>query len=267
MKILTFFLVLLITPVVFMTFVEGDILLGTVFSVIIITIILVILYGGEIRNIFGPQIQDGQKNISYFLRKKGFMPNPTEASMFVMASTILLITLTSTDIWSEISYAISGEESGKAVLVLIYILMGIYFSIFHAFSQRKRTEFENQNLKWFSVVTLALASISTAVYIFNSKEFGYIIFTIWSTLQAILLMFFSGGKYAGEFVELPTRNAKLLEILLGLLVVITVISLNKLFFAKHWSLVFSSILLIWSLIGPYFESSELINNPPVQLTQ
>jgi len=57
----------------------------------------------------------------------------------------------------------------------------------------------------------------------------------------------------GEYIELPTIDAKLLEIFLGLLVVIVVLGIEKYIFYTHWSVVFSSVLGYWSIIGNLFE--------------
>ena len=206
---------------------------------------------------FDKQISKSEKKLRRFVKKTGLIPKPTEASMFVMAVTLLLLIFSSPDLPQEILSTISNSSNGKVILIFIYIIIGIYLSIYHAFSSRKKTKFEIQTLKWFSVVTLIGVSISTAIYIFNTREFGYIVFATWNALQAILLMFLSGKNHVGEYVELPKREARLNEVTIGFITVLVIIIVNKLIYHEHWSVTFSFIMMVWSVIGSYFEDIEL----------
>lgn len=196
-----------------------------------------------------------RRKINHILRKLGLMPKPTEASMFVMAFTALVLLLTSGDVWSEMSYILAHDERGKSGLVFLYIAIGIFLSIYHAFSKREKRPWEIQMLKWFTVVTLAVVAISTAVFVYHEKQPAYLVFTIWNSIQAFALIFLSGKRYTGQYVKMPTRNASYLEVGLGTLTVISVLYVESLF-NTHWSIAFSSVLVVWSIIGSYFQYDE-----------
>lgn len=195
-------------------------------------------------------IDKRRRKINRILRKLGLIPKPTEASMFVMALTALILLLTTGDVWSEMFYVLEHDSRGKSGLVFVYICIGMFLSIYHAFSTKEKKPWEIQMLKWFSVVTLAVITISTAVFIYTTKQPAYLVFTIWNCIQVFALVFLSGKRYVGEYVLLPKRNALPLELVLGVSVVIIVLFVERIF-DTHWSIAFSSVLIVWSLIASY----------------
>lgn len=200
-------------------------------------------------------INKRRRKVNNVLRKLGLMPKPTEASMFVMAVTALVLLLTTGEVWSEMFYIISHDDRGKSLLVFVYVGIGIFLSIYHAFSKREKKVWEMQMLKWFTVVTLSMVAISTAVYIYHVKQPAFLVFTIWNAIQAFALIFLSGKRYAGQYIKLPTRNASYVEVGLGILVVSVVLYIESRF-QTHWSIAFSSVLIVWSIVGSYFQYDE-----------
>jgi hypothetical protein len=251
---------------------QALILLAGIFVVMQILIVATTLANADYKNLFYFELffagmvglvfldvyinKNGRRRkINHILRKLGLMPKPTEASMFVMALTALGLLLTSGEVWSEMSYVLSHDERGKSGLVFLYIGVGIFLSIYHAFSKREKKPWEIQMLKWFTVVTLVAVTISTAVYIYHAKQPAYLVFAIWNSIQAFALMFLTGKQYVGQYVKLPTRNATYLEVTLGIVVVISVLYLEGLF-NTHWSIAFSSVLVVWSIIESYFQYDQ-----------
>ncbi len=192
------------------------------------------------------------------LRRIFPLPRPTEASLFVSALTLFLIAFTYSEFWQEVSYLTEGEKGGEAMLGIIFIFCAAGYSIFHAFSNRAKTESEMRTLKYFSVITLILASVSSSIYIINTKEFGFILFSALNIIQALNLMFFSGKKYIGENVQLSDRNADRIEILLGTILVLVVFGIEKYIYNTHWSIVFSFTLFCWSLIASFLQRDDAV---------
>lgn len=183
------------------------------------------------------------------------MPKPTEASMYVMALTALLLLISNGQIWSEFGYILAHDERGRSGLLFGYVLIGMFLSIYHAFSKREKEVWEMQIMKWFTVMTLAVVAISTSVFIYVEKQPVLLVFAIWNLIQAFALIFLSGKRYTGQYVKLPKRNATYIEIVLGTLVVIVILYIENLF-NTHWSVAFSSVLVVWSILGSYFEYDE-----------
>lgn len=250
----------------------SQILLGAIFLVMQVLIVATTVANKDYKNLFYFELffagmvglvfldiyinkSGRRRKINHAMRKLGLMPKPTEASMFVMALTALGLLFTSGKIWSEMSFILSHDDQGKSGLVFIYIGIGIFLSIYHAFSKREKKPWEIQILKWFTVVTLIVVTISTTVFISQERQPAYLVFTIWNSIQAFALMFLTGKQYVGQYVQLPTRNATYLEVTLGVIVVISVLYLENLF-NTHWSIAFSSVLVVWSIVGSYFQYDQ-----------
>jgi hypothetical protein len=238
--------------IAFHAFLMGDIKNSLIFIALAIGFLIIILLDNY--------LETNSLQIADTLRNFRLLPKPTEASMFVMALTALILLISSNDLWTEIKWTLEHDDKGKTPLIFIYILVGISLSIFHAFSQREKTNFEQETLKWFSAVTMAGIAISTAVYVYYSKEHGYLVFTIWNAFQALVILFLSGRNHVGEFIQLPKRNARLAEILFGIIVVIVVLGIERLYFGTHWSIAFSSVLVVWSIADNYFEETSWFRN-------
>lgn len=188
------------------------------------------------------------------------LPRPTEASLFVSSLAIILIALTYIDFWREVAYVGSGKHGGEMYLAIIYAFTGAFYSIYHAFSQREKTSGEYQAIRYFSILTLIGASFSSAVYIFNSKEFGFLFFSGLNFLHACKLLFLSGDKYLGDRIQLSNRQAERKEIFLGIIVVLLVFGVEKYIYDTHWSILFSSVLFFWSIVGSFFSRHPLDRN-------
>ena len=168
-----------------------------------------------------------------------------------MALTSLVLLLTEGDIWSEISALVLKEQVNSGI-TLGYIVIGICLSIYHGFSKREKKPWEIEIMKWFVTATLAGVAVSSAFFIYSERNFGYIVFTIWNGIQAFVLLFMSGKDYVGEYVKLHTREASYIEVLSGVIVVFLVLYIESLY-NTHWSIAFSSVLIIWSIVGSYFK--------------
>lgn len=202
-------------------------------------------------------IDKRRKVLIPILCKWGLIPKPTEASIFVMAFTALILSLTKLEIWSEMSYVLSlGSSSESSALpIFIYIIAGIFLSIYHAFSKREKKPWEVDLLKYFTVMTLAMVAISTAVYVYHLKQPGYLIFSVWNAIQAYVLIFLKDKNGGYAHITLPTRDASYVEVMLGTLVVISVLYVESLY-NTHWSIAFSSVLIVWSMVGNYFQNDK-----------
>jgi len=199
-----------------------------------------------------------QKIQSVFLKiEKVFpLPKPTEASLFVSSLTLILIACTYVEFWREIAYFGDGRNGGKWYLMILYAFLGAFYSIYHAFSKRNKTPGEEETLKYFSVITLIMASLSSGVYVFKSQEFGFIFFSALNFLHALKLIVLSGKKHLGDRIQISTRQAERKEIYLGIFVVLIIFGIEKYIYSTHWSILFSSVLFFWSLIGPFFHTEE-----------
>lgn len=208
-------------------------------------------------------IQRNMQQIADFLKNFGLIPKPTEASMFVTALTATLLLISGSDVWTEIVWFIESDEKGRPFGILIYILIGIGLSVYHAFSQRAKTQFEQEVMKWYVAVTAVAIAVSSAVFIYFAKQPGFLVFTTWSSIQALAIIFFSGKNHMGEFISLPRRNARLAELILGVGVVVIVLSIERMYFNTHWSIAFSTVLAFWAIFDNYFENTLWYKNSQI----
>lgn len=209
----------------------------------------------------GPLIEKHQEAWTDALEKLGLLPKPTEAYMYVISLSLMFVFFFS-DIWMDVLYLLS--ENGKFFWIVLYTFLGMGYSIYFAFSRRAKTAFEIQVLKYYSAVFAAGLAVATGIYAYQSQVEGYYIFTVWNGIQAFVLLFLSGSKHVGEYIRLPTREARRIELILGTIVVVAVLGIEKLYFDAYWAAALSTVLIVWAIVEGFFHQfPQLRLNSPI----
>lgn len=188
-----------------------------------------------------------EKNFDQFLgmlRAIGILPRPTESGLFVMAITTLLV-FTIYNLWPTIYSMIVWVDDPRTFIVSGFLLFGIGLSIYHMFTDREKTEREVEIMKFFMVVVLIGVSISTALFVHSEKQPGYLILSVWSAVQAIVLYLLANRRWVNKTIVIDSGQATRKELYVALVVVPLVIIVAKLL-DQHWVIAFSSTLFIWS---------------------
>ncbi len=210
-----------------------------------------------------PWLDKNGRALTEFLANFGLMPRPTEAYMYVISLSLVFLLLFG-DIWNDMAWALLQDEKGNMIWIYLYTFLGACYSIYFAFSQRGKTDFEIMVLKYYTAVFAAALAIATAIYAYQTKVDGYYILTIWNGFQAIVLLALSGRDIPGEYITLPSREARRIELIAGTVVVVVVLAVQKIIFGMYWATALSSVLIAWAIAENIFRNFPvLLENSPV----
>ncbi len=184
------------------------------------------------------------------LRTLGLLPNPTEASLLVLTITILASLIIS-DLWKTLFDTVDVFYNS---LCLVFLSLGILLSIYHAFSKRRKSAFEELILRVYVVTIFTGLSFYTFGYALENRQVDHVVFTILSGLQVLSLLWVMASDTNLEiYVPLPTREARVSESILAVCVTISGIFIGHYVIHAHWASVFLSIVFVWNWIQQFFE--------------
>jgi len=215
----------------------------------------------------------GDEIVRGFLRK-WFAPHFDELSIFLMVAAALLVAWTNNGIGDNVEkfiYAIFRiEPTGKMIWIYGVICIAMFFAaalpVYHVFSQREK-------YKWEKLVMLAIAVAFTAgsgiiAGRVMMKEawletgslngvasyFPYVrkicalnwraIFPLWNIINGISIYWmFRAGVINAECYD--NRDAKLWQVLLGLIILVGVFAICQYVLKTHWAVTYS-ICIVYS---------------------
>jgi hypothetical protein len=175
------------------------------------------------------------------VRRMIFTPRYSELVLFLMSLTFLILFFTSPTMRSDAERfnpdsLVLNNPFGYFVLAIFSL--GMFFSIYHAFSRKPKTTFQKWTMLYFAVFANASSGLISGVQILQDTQGVLIVFPFWNITNAILLMslYRSGeiniGNIQNEEVSLP-------QILFGSLIVIALLSFCQYVLNWHWATIFS----------------------------
>ncbi len=173
-----------------------------------------------------------------FLRKIGVIPRYTEIRLFLMSLTFLLVFATNSTIRNKYLTDIVNEDAG---LVLLVIFLGIWLSIYNAFSPKKITEFSKIFLLIYAIVINVIISAEAYNYISKNEHGLYIIFPILNVVNAFVLcmLFKRNIMTTNSIIEKQTKYS---EIIVGSILVSAIFFVSQYILGNYWAVTFSICL-------------------------
>jgi hypothetical protein len=137
------------------------------------------------------------------------------------------------------------ENIGAWVIAMSLIgVMGMIFSIWHVFTQRKKSNLENQWMGAFAMSVNGLAGIAAGIEIFPARWSIMTVFPIWNILSGAILLYQMG------FVEnvVTDDNASLMEVAIATISLLLVFVIAKYGIHLTWAMTFSVCMFYSSII-------------------
>jgi uncharacterized membrane protein len=178
-----------------------------------------------------------QFNLSKFLYWL-FIPRFNEVSLFSMSLTCIL--LVATNFNYNIEFTANPIDAGNYGIIGAYavIFSGLLLSIFHAFSDRKKSSFEKIFMLLFASIISGFGGIWAGAYLWYNMEGWLRILPIWNIISAYILLVSVRDTNSIE-QRISDENASLLEVGLGALVTVIIFSVSQYGFSLHWAATFS----------------------------
>lgn len=186
---------------------------------------------------------------------KFLIPKYSEVSLFLMSLVFALLFLTNQSMRETIStfrHLKNGYDFEANTLVILFFL-GLILSIYHAFSNRKKSSFEKHCMIIFAIVVNFYAAISAGFYLYSGGTQGYLfVFPLWNIISALFLMVLFDAKVVG-IKSISDENSNLQEIIFSSLVIVIIFLISQYAFRAYWAITFSVAVSYASLGNDFFK--------------
>lgn len=176
-------------------------------------------------------LREELEEIKGFL-KKVFGKKFNEMSLYVMGLSILLIYFIDRSFNDQFHNYLENTEDGRVFIILLFMLLGILYSLYHAFSKTKKTNWQKTWMLYFAMtLQMAIATIALIQSV-EIKEIS-ILFPLLTYIGAII----SYQLYDNDVInenDVDDRDASLLEIILATVILTGVISISYYLIELHW---------------------------------
>jgi hypothetical protein len=178
-----------------------------------------------------------------FLKRTGFLPTYSEGGLFLMSLALILLLITSRELWSDILTvleAVSDSSRGGWIAILMFFIIpvGILYSIFHAFTKTKKDKWAKFYMFHFAIWMNIFSGYAVAMHVFNTATWYFIILSIWNFLNVGLLMWLYDRNYINES-SINKREVRWIELLFGSLLIISLWILGEIILGWYWAVTFS----------------------------
>ena len=171
-------------------------------------------------------------------KRRLLVPHYDETTLFVMSIMFIILLLTSSDMRTFL-YKVLFEVFDIRVLILfMFFASGIPFSIYHAFSTRKKSVGEKAVMLLFAVYFSAVTGIYAGNVMLETSAGWLIIFPAYNIISGILLLImFRIGLV--DIHCISDQNATTGQITLALISAIIIFICCQYFFKLHWAITYS----------------------------
>jgi DNA-directed RNA polymerase subunit RPC12/RpoP len=189
---------------------------------------------------------DSPEDAAELMKEKAgwLIPVYDELSLFLMATTLILLYFVNTTMRVQIYNWISEYGSEWVYIIGIIFLCGLYLSVYHVFTTREKSEPEKWGMLIFAVLTNAVTGIVAGLYVLKNDNVRnwQLVFPIWNILNGILLLLMLRFKIIDEEC-ISDRDASATEVVIGLAAVLIIFALCNYVFKLYWAITFSICII------------------------
>jgi len=190
--------------------------------------------------------------------KKFLLPHYSELALYLMSYCLLLLIIFNTN--GNYIYLLITKVNYKSLIGLLIILLsfftGLFLSIYHAFSGRKKTLLEKQFMLIFAVWMNGLGGIVSGTYIMYQKAAWLSIFPGWNLISSFLLILYAKLEIIDEN-NICDENAKLEHVISSTIILSIVFMVCHYIFNFHMLITFSVCISCISFITSLINSTIL----------
>lgn len=176
-------------------------------------------------------IKEELEFIKEFL-KKIFGRKFNELSLYIMGLSILLIYFIDRSFNDQLHHYLETTEDGRVFIILFFMLLGIFYSLYHAFSKAKKTDWQKT---WMLYFAMTLQFFVAMIALFRSIEVKEI--SVLFPLLNFFSVFISYQLFDNDVInedDIDDNNASLIEIILATLILVGAVSVSYYLIKLHW---------------------------------
>lgn len=149
------------------------------------------------------------------------IPQYDEVSLFAISFTcVLLFSYNALSVnWGE-SLDLERRDVFTIICMTLIFFLGLLLSIYHAFTDRSKSQIEKFFMLFFAVTLNAFSGFCAGVYALYRTDGWFIVFPILNIINAVILLFMFRTNIINED-SIADDNASLIQILFTAIIVVT----------------------------------------------
>ena len=187
-----------------------------------------------------------------------FIPTYDEQSLFLIAVTLLLVVLSNehvkyvlhlllnshkkTEFFTSLTHTVILGTAMFLFIPFVIILPGLFLSLYHIFSKRKKSRTEKHLMMLFAVVTNAVIGIAAGAYVIRQCPVWLLIFPVWNILNFIVILTMLDARVVNETCIIEDKTT-LARVAVGLITTIVIFALCNYVFKLYWAVTFSICII------------------------
>lgn len=207
-----------------------------------------------------------KKQIKSHIIRNFLNPSFDETTLFVMCILFVILYvingLMRSDLHKLLSSFTEGDDQGFVGIwiILIGFLGGICFSIFHAFSKRKKNNVEKAAMLFFAIPVTAGAGIYAGKWMIDNTSEWLLIFPMINVVCSGLLllkftMMFMGGNVDVSYIK--DDDTTVPQLIIGSIAGVVVLIVCQFWFKLYWAVTLSICIVYTSCINESIQYSLL----------
>ncbi len=176
-------------------------------------------------------------------RRRWFIPKYDELTIFMMTVALLLLFFFDGSFRGKVFWLVAefGSDAFRVVILILLFLAGGLLSVYHVFTERRKTSIEKGAMLFFAVMTNALCGMLASGHIL--KNWGdapgiLIVFPLWNFINCLLLLILLRVGVINE-TSVSDENARSGEVIFGFLITLGIFVLCRFVFELYWAVTFS----------------------------
>ena len=167
-----------------------------------------------------------------------FVPRYNELALFLMSITFILVFFSYDELQTILGKFFFEHFDPRLFLLLVIFVLGIVFSLYHVFTERRKTSFEKIVMLIFAVFVNAFSGIAAGMHILTDAHGILMLFPMWNIVNGVWLLIMLRADIMDEN-NITDENATPLQVLLGSLILLLVFLVCHTVFELHWTITFS----------------------------
>lgn len=167
------------------------------------------------------------------------IPHYDELTLFAMSMTCLLLIIDKLiSGWDALHIDFSDRSDKEGICLAIVFLSGLFLSLYHAFTKRKKNQLEKIFMLFFAVIINIVSGASAALYSLDYATGWKTIFPIINLVNSALLL----ALYRLRIIDAESigdDNVALTKVFASLVIIIAIYLVSSRFFNHPWSITFS----------------------------
>jgi hypothetical protein len=198
---------------------------------------------------------------------KPLRPSYDEASLFFMSVTCIILFATDSGLQHSIFKLFTTWDGGGsglyALMWAIPIVLGLYLSLIHAFSSRKKSDGEKTLMAIFAMAINGLVGVQCGIEQMHGEKTWLIIFPIINIVSAIALIYQIGLVPEGNVQD---EDVLLEDVILGSFILMVMLSYCSLYARFTWEYTYSICIAYTTNIDRAirFVKKSLMGKPDTQ---